>query len=93
VARPAKFTVSVRDHVPGNWCVLEDGSGGVTSERWRPNDGPLALDVYLPDENGPRGSGVCLAGGAGGEFFPVGNPDSFYLYVGVDAKVTATPTQ
>ena len=25
------------------------------------------------------GGGTCLAGGAGGDYFMVGNPDSFYL--------------
>jgi len=80
--------VSVRDGVPGNWCSMAvDGDWGFGERRW---DGVSLIvgEVYLPGaENLPNddaltlglGVGVCLAGGAGGDYFAVGNPDSFYL--------------
>jgi hypothetical protein len=34
------------------------------------------------------GDGVCLSGGAGGDSFPIGNPESFYLVA--DGTVTVT---
>lgn len=79
--RPIDAQVAVRDGVPGNWCVLPNGSGGVFSERWKKGDGPVDGKVYLPgDENLPElEEGWCLAGGAGGEHFATGNPHSFYL--------------
>lgn len=83
-SKPHNTLVTVRDHVPGNWCVLPDGSGGVFSDRWRPSDGPIELPVYLPAD------GKCLGNGAGGESIePVGNPTSFYLV----AKGMVTVTQ
>jgi hypothetical protein len=83
--------VSVRDHVPGNWCSLAiDGSWGF-GERWRDGDDPIDGGVYLPGvENFLElglGDGVCLAGGAGGDYFAVGNPDSFYLRANGDVTV------
>jgi len=84
-------SVSVRDHVPGNWCSLAvDGSWGF-GERWRDGDDPIDGEVYLPGvENFLElglGDGVCLAGGAGGDYFAVGNPDSFYLRTNGDVTV------
>ena len=84
------FTASatVRDHTPGNWCSLTvDGAWGVSGRGADPTTG----EVYLPgnedfSEQG-LGDGVCLAGGAGGEYFVVGNPDSFYLNANVDVTV------
>jgi hypothetical protein len=81
--RPVNVLVTVRDHVPGNWCVLPDGSGGALRDRWRPNEPPVEILVYFP------GDGVCISGGAGGDFFPIGNPESFYLVA--DGAVTVTP--
>ena len=86
-ARPIGAAVAVRDGVPGNWCILPDGSGGNFSERWKVGDPPVTGEVYLPGtenildlEFDPfYGGGTCLAGGAGGDYFMVGNPDSFYL--------------
>jgi hypothetical protein len=94
------MTVTLRDHVPGNWCTT-DGSGGGVHVRWHPKDkthGPLTLDVFLPDSddaldgNEPLGDGVCFGGGAGGATMPIGNPDSFYLWLGSDAMVSIVPT-
>jgi hypothetical protein len=75
--------MTMRDHVPGNWCT-PDGSGGGVYERWGPKDEvpDLLLDVFIPPD------GVCLGGGAGGATMPVGNTDSFYLWVRNDALVT-----
>jgi hypothetical protein len=80
--------VTVRDHVPGNWCTLPlpEGGGGVVSQRWKPADGPVTLKVYLGNEEG-----ICLSGGAGGDHFAVGNGASFYLYLSTDGEVTVSP--
>ena len=75
---PSQMAVTMRDHVPGNWCTT-DGSGGGAYTRWDRNDPePLVLNVFLPK------SGVCLGGGE----WPIGNPDSFYLWIRSDALVT-----
>lgn len=73
--RPIHAGVTVRDHVPGNWCILPDNAdGGVFGDRWKTDDDPITGEVYLPS------NGECLGGGAGGESIkPVGNPTSFYL--------------
>jgi hypothetical protein len=94
-ARPIGAAVAVRDGIPGNWCTLPDGSGGNFSARWKDGDPPVVGMVYLPgDENilglefDPfYGGGTCLAGGAGGDYFMVGNPDSFYLRAEGNVKV------
>lgn len=86
-ARPIGAAVAVRDGIPGNWCTLPDGSGGNFGTRWRVGDPPVVGEVYLPGTENILGlafdpiygGGTCLAGGAGGEYFMVGNPDSFYL--------------
>jgi hypothetical protein len=93
------MTVTLRDHVPGNWCT-PDGSGGGAYLRWHPKDAtprdPLTLDVYLPDaddglgNDAPLGDGVCYGGGAGGATMQDGSPDSFYLWMRHDAFVTIT---
>lgn len=72
--------VTVRDGVPGNWCTLADPDSTFTG-KWREGDGAVFGWVYLPGaENVPAlDDGMCLHGGAGGEYFAVGNPDSFYL--------------
>lgn len=86
--RSIEAQVAVRDGIPGNWCTLPSGGGGVFSERgqWSP-DWRIVGEVYLPGTENILGlpfdvnfgGGTCLAGGAGGEYFMVGNPDSFYL--------------
>jgi hypothetical protein len=47
--------------------------------------------VYLPgDENYSRlglADGMCLGGGAGGDYFAVGNPKAFYLRADGDVTV------
>lgn len=79
---PLSVMLTLRDHVPGNWCVTPDGEGGVVQiKKWR--TGPVELLVYLPD------NGVCLEGGAGGEFFGDGNPSHFYFYFTVPGTVLA----
>ena len=77
------LAVTMRDHVPGNWCT-PDGSGGGADIRWKPKDDPpdLLLDVFLP------ANGVCRGGGAGGATMPAGNINSFYLWLRYDALVT-----
>ena len=86
-ARPIGAAVAVRDGIPGNWCTLPDGSGGNFSARWKVDDPPVVGEVYLPGTENILdlpfdpfyGGGTCLAGGAGGDYFMVGNPGSFYL--------------
>jgi len=77
--RHSDVLVTVRDHVPGNWC-------GAWSGKWRPDDGPVEVSVHLP------ANGVCLAGGAGGEFFDIGNPESVYLYFRPAGIISVAPT-
>lgn len=79
---PLQVLLTLRDHIPGNWCVTPDGSGGaVQVKRWR--NGDVELLVYLPD------NGVCLQGGHGGELFGDGNPSHFYLYFSVPGSIVA----
>jgi len=94
------LTVTLRDHVPGNWCT-PDGSGGGAYVRWHPKDAtrdPLTLDVFLPDaedtlgDGDPLGDGVCCGGGAGGDTMQDGSPNSFYLWLRHDAVVTISRT-
>jgi hypothetical protein len=81
--RSINAALTVRDGVPGNWCTLEIGTGSAIAGRWKVGDGPLVGEVYLPgDENLATlglDTGTCLGGGAGGDYFAVGNPNSFYL--------------
>ena len=94
------MSVTLRDHVPGNWCT-PDGSGGGANVRWHPKDDtrtPVTLDVFLPDANdtlgdgNPLGDGVCYGGGAGGATMQDGTPNSFYLWLRHDGVVTISPT-
>ena len=87
--------VSVRDGVPGNWCTVPDvADTGVVVRRLMPGDTVFELQVYLPGNDDPGfedlGDGQCYSGGAGGDYFVVGNPDSFYLYTSFDGKATVT---
>jgi hypothetical protein len=86
--RPTRVMMTMRDGVPGNWCTLEDGSGGGIQDRLKGSE-PIVLNVYLPDD------GVCLLAGLGGCtgddcYFAVGNPKSFYLYTTFDGFITVT---
>jgi hypothetical protein len=60
------MSVTLRDHVPGNWCTT-DGSGGGAYVRWHPKDetprDPLILDVFLPDAGDKLGTDVALGDG------------------------------
>lgn len=87
--RPTRVLMTMRDGVPGNWCTLEDGSGGGVQDRLKGSE-PIVLNVYLPGDDG-----VCLLGGFGGCtdddcYFAVGNPKSFYLYTTFDGFITVT---
>lgn len=81
--RPINAALTVRDGVPGNWCTVAIGTGSAITGRWKVGDGPLVGEVYLPgDENIATlglDDGMCLGGGAGGDYFAVGNPNSFYV--------------
>jgi hypothetical protein len=112
VSRPTNVTVTMRDHVPGNWCTLPNNDpdalledvGGIIKGRWKPGGPALTGQVYLPG-TAPLArftpvdpipwwmwitDGTCLSGGAGGDFFQVGNPESFYLWTSVPGTVTVT---
>ena len=81
--RPTNVMITLRDHIPGNWCA----SGA--NEKWRPGQGPVQTTFSIPDwEAGPLGAAVCPIGGAGGDFFGVGTPSSFFLVA--DGWVTVT---
>lgn len=83
VPRPITVTMSLRDHIPGNWCKTPEGEGGVvTVRKWR--GGTVELLVYLP------ANGVCLEGGHGGELYGDGNADHYYFNFNVNGYIKAT---
>ena len=98
--------MDVRDGVPGNWCTLGIDDSWGFSDRWKapyPPDPTLTGHVYLPgDENLPvdevdlgyptpgLDEGMCISGGAGGDYFKVGNPKAFYLRADGDVPVNVT---
>jgi hypothetical protein len=77
--------VTVRDHVPGNWCLLPDANYFAGHVEWGFLDGwsadGLTRTVYLPTGNlAGEHPGVCLKEGAADRnTMGVGNPDSFYV--------------
>jgi hypothetical protein len=91
--KPLDARADVRDGVPGNWCTLAIGTPSGFSDRWNspyPPDPTIKGEVYLPGAEDYSGlgldDGVCLGGGAGGDYFEVGNPKSFCLRA--DGNVT-----
>jgi len=72
---------TVRDGVPGNWCMY--GDPVVDGES-------VAQMVHFPTAK-TNGNIVCGQGGAGGETIPVRNPNTFYLATWADNEVEATP--
>ncbi len=84
--KPTSVLLNLRDHVPGNWCPFTpDGEW-----RWRGDPATLEFDVNIPDWNAvPQGYIVCPDGGAGGDPFAVGTPDSFYFATYGPYDVTA----
>ena len=82
--RSTRVMITVRDHVPGNWCRQ-----GIT-DRWRPGDDPVETTVSIPewDSDTWAGEAICPIGGAAGDFYDVGTPSSFYL----DTKGNVTVT-
>jgi len=88
--RPTRVMITVRDHVPGNWCPQ-----GIT-DRWRPDGDPVVTTVNIPQVPGMwTGGSVCPIGGAAGAFYDVGTPSSFYLDAMGTVIVTrvVTPTE
>jgi len=82
--RSTRVRITVRDHVPGNWCPQ-----GIT-ERWRPGDDPVETTVIIPPVPDEWAGGkVCPIGGAAGEFYDVGTPSSFYLDTKGEVTVTS----
>lgn len=92
-----RFALTMRDHVAGNWCMLDEVIRGKPKL-------PLTIDVFIPglyeDEvELPEGMewrepGVCLLGGRGictddDCYFPIGNPAEFVLATPA-GEVTAT---
>ena len=105
VVEPApreRLALTMRDHVAGNWCMLDEVIRGKPKL-------PLTIDVFIPglDETDVlplpegmewdvkwRGPGVCLLGGRGictddDCYFPIGNPAEFVLATPA-GRVTAT---
>jgi hypothetical protein len=87
--KPFGAWADVRDGVPGNWCTMKIGTSSGFGDRWKapyPVDLSVTGQVYLPGDENIAGlglaDGMCLGGGAGGGYFEVGNPDSFYLRTG-----------
>jgi hypothetical protein len=73
--RSTRVMITVRDHVPGNWCPQ-----GITA-KWRPGGDPVETTVSIPewDPDTWAGESICPIGGAAGAFYNVGTPSSFYL--------------
>jgi hypothetical protein len=95
VTRPTRMMVSVRDGVPGNWCTdSEVAESGVVFRRLMPEDPVFKLHVLLPGSDDATleglADGQCNSGGAGGDYFAVGNPESFYLYTSLDGTATVS---
>jgi len=95
--RHGRLMMTMRDGVPGNWCTLDDYTGGIVRDRWLKSSTSIVLNVYLPGGDGAMGDGVCLLGGGGvctepNCYFAVGNPKSFYLYTTFDGFITLTKT-
>ncbi len=85
--RPTRVMITVRDHVPGNWCPQ-----GIT-DRWRLGGDPVETTVNIPEVPGEWvGGSVCPVGGAAGAFYDVGTPDSFYLDTMGEVTVTLLTT-
>lgn len=86
VAKPGRNSVllTLRDHVPGNWCA----SSIVAT--WVPSDAEFPSTVFtIPDwTQVPQGDPVC-PDGATTDGYGVGTAASFYLVAGGD--VTAEP--
>ncbi len=61
-----------------------------------PEDSAFELQVLLPGSGSDVLDGLedgqCYSGGAGGDYFAVGNPESFYLYTSFDGKAIVSPT-
>jgi hypothetical protein len=74
--KPANVQVTVRDHVPGNWCGAFGGrvKGGES----------VIVDVLFP------ASGICEQGGAGGATMGVGTVGAYYLVAMGDITVQRT---
>lgn len=83
--RPVTITMNLRDDVPGNWCSFDPHS----VQQWRGEPEVLTFEVNLPDIPPDwHGEAICPNGGAGGDFFGVGTPGSFYLAMYGDYQVT-----
>ena len=95
--RGERLALTMRDHVAGNWCMLDEVIRGKPKL-------PLTIDVFIPglhegDVELPEGMewrdpGVCLLGGRGictddDCYFPIGNPAEFELATPA-GTVTAT---
>jgi hypothetical protein len=60
---------------------------------WKPGGDPVQATFTIPDWTEiPVREPVCPIGGAGGDFFNVGTPGSFYLVAIGDVTVTPVTT-
>lgn len=73
---PHDLVFTMRDHYPGNWCMVSAPDG---------TDDRFTMFVFFPAD------GICLQGGMQGETMPVGNTANFVL-VAPPGDVTATRT-
>lgn len=76
-----RFALTMRDHVPGNWCMVGEETRGKPT-------GAQTIEVFIPED------GVCLLGGRGvctesDCYFAIGNPANFVLAAPA-GTVTAT---
>jgi hypothetical protein len=72
--------LTLRDHVPGNWCAASDTGPAGWSGRLR-GDETVPLVLETPE------NGICRRGGASGDKMGVGNPTTFVLDVKGDVTL------
>ena len=76
--------VTMRDGVPGNWCMVIPGYDDKQTG-WATSTGGVHF-LYFPDD------GTCLGGGAGGDPIQTRNSTLFYLaYRGDSVEATPCP--
>jgi hypothetical protein len=94
--KPVTIIMNLRDHVPGNWCPFSPDQvrgwrGTPETLTFELNGNPVE-DFGIPAIPVPwHGEAICPNGGAGGDFFSVGTPGSFYLATYDNYQVKTIP--
>jgi hypothetical protein len=84
--KPTSVFVTLRDHMPGNWCATsENGPAGITG-RMKPGVS-MSIEWLIPDD------GICLRDGMAGEAsFGVGTPGTYVLVLEGDLTLKKKQT-